>query len=91
VVLSSSIHENARNSSFVVYPNPVSEGFRIRREVEAEAEVKVEVLNAFGDVVFYEDNYSGNEEVRVIGLPPGLYFVRIIKEQSITTQKMIKQ
>ncbi len=84
------IIENSLKSNVFIYPNPTNEFLNI--ELENLDKINIEIANALGQVVFEEMIEFKNAKLNIENLKPGLYFLKIIKEDEIiATQKIIKE
>lgn|GEM_PF-189383 len=78
------IAESARRESFRVYPNPVGRGGDLRIENPA-IPFLIEILDVAGKCVLT----TRNDLIQTEGLEEGLYFVRVITDKMVATQKLI--
>jgi hypothetical protein len=76
--------QNEENVEWNVWPNPVSEVLHISVVPGIR---RVDVLDLSGRV----QATSTGCEVNVSALPSGLYIIRVITNESITTKKVIKK
>ena len=75
---------NAQTAEWNVWPNPVSSVLHISDGTDIR---RVEVLDLCGRV----QATSAGREINVSTLPAGLYILRVITAEGITTKKIIKQ
>ncbi|WP_028980111.1 lamin tail domain-containing protein [Sporocytophaga myxococcoides] len=59
-----------------VYPNPSAGVFKL--DLESETRISMEVLNTLGQVIYWKENVSANEEINISGQKKGIYYVRLI-------------
>lgn len=81
---------------FSISPNPVSTAAMVKISLPAPAELSLQVFDSQGRPVhraFSNERFpAGNHglELRVDGLPPGLYLCRLVDEQGqVTARKMV--
>lgn len=79
-----SVTENEVNK-ITIFPNPFSNFLNVENGLNAS----IEIYNALGNRVFYAVDYSSNG-IDTSAFSSGLYFVKVQKEGTITTKKMIK-
>lgn len=73
--------KNSLNVSF--YPNPVANTLNIELNAPLIVPVGIEVYNSHGLQVISKENFMGNNTILdCSGLPAGLYFLRLLDEQS---------
>ncbi len=77
----SSIAENSKKHSVMVYPNPASDRFTLDMNLVATEQVNVELVNSIGQVVYNqnEGSVSGSRKLNIdlSNQADGLYFVRV--------------
>ncbi|WP_321436493.1 T9SS type A sorting domain-containing protein [uncultured Bacteroides sp.] len=71
----------------IIYPNPVSDGFRLNT---SEKNVQVSIYDLSGSILLTKQ-LSGNEYIDVSNLSKGIYLVRVTTEKGLTTKKFIKK
>lgn len=83
--------ESPEQSSFEVYPNPSAGVFHISCE-RIEADTRLEVIDRQGRVVAQTSGLQGAQvwSVDLSGQPAGMYLVRMISEDGVVTQKIVK-
>ncbi len=87
----SGIQENKLNNLFSVYPNPTSDNLTINIKSELVGNKTLSVYDSFGKVIF-EQVVSNQQEFINVDLSKhskGLYFVKIVTENSFYTEKII--
>lgn len=72
---------------FIVYPNPVSDGFRLNT---SEKNVRISIYDLSGSLLLTKQ-ISGNEYINISTLPQGMYMVRVTTEMGMITKKVIKK
>ena len=77
----------------ILFPNPVSEILTVSFDKELSAEATAEVINQSGSVVlrsvFAEKSLT--QEVNLTALPAGIYFLRIVNGNEVTTERFVKK
>ncbi len=78
-------------SGITLYPNPNNGKFILKGNVAANAEYKIEIINAVGQVV-YKDNATTNsrqlnKEIQLSSVANGIYLLRLHSETGITNIK----
>lgn len=82
--------ENHENAGFRIYPNPVTGG-QLFIEVSDPGITSFEIYNVLG-VMVYKEQVNKRKQYELDTnemMKSGLYFVRMIKEQSISVQQII--
>ena len=74
-----------------VYPNPATDFIRIKLFGEGPRDIKIEMLNISGTIVYtdnlsYSDKYYTEIEIPVSQLYKGIYFVRILSRDGIISR-----
>ena len=87
--LTSGVTKNLKNSSLVVYPNPVSEVFQIKG-FSTEENVTIKIYDTVGNVVLTQENTGNLLNVNVAHLTKGTYFVEITAGKEHAGKKLIK-
>jgi thiol-disulfide isomerase/thioredoxin len=83
-------------NNFEVFPNPVQDNLTVNFSLIETAKVNIEVVNAIGQVVYVDDagtllTGEYNVNVNMNRFQAGLYFVNLVTEHGVTTQRIIKQ
>lgn len=90
--LPSSIAENAMNTSVILYPNPVEDIVTINFSGITEKEVKMNVMDVMGKIVLTENVYPDNlQQLNIVDLESGIYFLNISSRTINYSQKFIKR
>jgi hypothetical protein len=71
---------------YSIYPNPVHNQLNITSGVEM---TEVQIFNQLGQVVYSQVVKDTNFSLNTLGFNAGVYFVRIITEQGIATEKIM--
>ena len=75
-----------QTSSFKLFPNPTKNEINITGTV---APTYVGIYNITGQLMYETTNCSTNMKISVSSLSSGIYFVRIVSENGITTKKVV--
>jgi hypothetical protein len=78
----------ANSVKFEVYPNPASNSFNLVLGT-INSNMKVEVINALGQVVVTRTNLVENNEIDIQSLAKGVYFVKVTSGNESNTSKLI--
>ena len=76
--------DDVENNSVAIYPNPANSIIN----VEGEGIITVQLLDMNGRTVITRDNRG---MVDISGLANGIYMVRVITENGVSTQKIVKK
>ncbi len=76
-----------KESSFSIYPNPANNFISIDTDVTEQ--VRVQILNYKGQVVKEESLVNVSSQINVSDLSSGIYFVNILINDSVSTEKLI--
>jgi hypothetical protein len=83
------IKEVMDEQSMTIYPNPFKSFVNI---VLADKNyIKVELYNAFGDLVFQNQKDLDQIQVDLSNYANGLYFVKIFYDEKVVTKRIVKQ
>ncbi|MDG5800604.1 T9SS type A sorting domain-containing protein [Marinilabiliaceae bacterium ANBcel2] len=74
-------------SNFTIYPNPVTDKFRI----EGVKNANIKVINTIGSKLIDIVNYNSSQAIGISNLPRGIYLVVIETDSYRKTLKLIKQ
>jgi hypothetical protein len=80
------------NAFFHIYPNPTNGNFTLVQKGERTyGNIRVEVYSMSGEKVHNESmNGQKRHEFRFIGMPSGLYFVKVVADDYVETMKLVK-
>ncbi|PQV49013.1 putative secreted protein (Por secretion system target) [Jejuia pallidilutea] len=81
-----SISKHSDLNTINIYPNPVSNTFRVSNSLNSE----VVIYNLFGNQVLKTNITQNNQSVNIDHLTSGVYFVRVKKHGNQTTTKIVK-
>jgi len=73
--------------SIQVYPNPVTDGFRIKG-IEGISLLQLTDVNG---KMLLTKQVTGNETITVNNLPQGMYIIKIITSEGMTERKLVKK
>jgi hypothetical protein len=83
------IKENL-SDKFIVYPNPSNGVVYIDSKLQSQNGFKVDVMNALGSIVKSDNSQIlSNYSIDMSGLASGIYIIRIISENGISTHKIM--
>ncbi len=68
------ISEEVKNEDFVFYPNPTSSFLNI---ISDEAKQSISLYNSIGEKVGSWDSVIGKNEINILQLPSGVYFIKM--------------
>ena len=83
IVEVTAVEENGVNA-VMIYPNPTNSNLNIT----AEGLKRITVINTLGQVVYDRNANSDNEIVNMSRYDAGIYMIRIMTENGITTQRV---
>lgn len=75
-------------ASFEVYPNPATEVVTVSSSLNAK---EVQVLNYLGQVIYTQTVSSNVFTLNVANYADGVYFIRLVGDDTIATQKLVKK
>ena len=73
------------DNKFNIYPNPVNNILNITNAQNAD----VKIYNILGDLVISKNNIGKTQNINTSNLPEGTYFVKISKNNTVETKKVI--
>lgn len=76
--------------AYTIFPNPCNGIFNIQIEAGSSSQYKVEIDNAFGEMV-YQQTTPQTTNIDLSSQPKGIYFVKLVSEQGTVTKKLIIQ
>ena len=84
------INFNYEETQFVIYPNPTKGMLYIDHKKQDSGSYQLVLLNIFGNEILNIKNISSaNYTLDLSNFTAGMYFVRFIKNNNITSQKII--
>ena len=85
--------ETTTDHSFTVYPNPATDYFTLELyRFEPDANITVEVYSMQGRLILQRQLQQGSEHLFSLeGQHPGIYLVRLIQDEFIGVQRLIKR
>ncbi len=81
--------EEVSFTDIVLYPNPSNGILRVNTNLSESCEVRI--FNMNGNMVYAENNYTGNKEIDISNQPSGQYILTIKHGNSIQTLSIIKK
>jgi len=89
------LEENSTPYIFSLYPNPTSGQFTLALDNFTGDQIGVEIYNELGELV-YIDNITDNnaegywqKQISLDGVPPGIYFVKVVSDNVIHTERIV--
>jgi hypothetical protein len=84
------VNENVKmeNESFVVYPNPANERLYIRSNFNSTEKISFTIMDISGRTLA-ENILDTSGSVDLAGFSSGVYFIRLIRGETVSTQKFI--
>lgn len=79
-----------KNDGFEMYPNPVS-GKDLKLEFSHSGNLKIEVYNLLGNLIFEENITGKTMALDISGLPAGVYLVKVSGAKISGTKKLIRE
>ena len=89
--LSTAVTETAAENIFSVYPNPSNGIFIINMEDVKGQMAEVEIYNALGQKVYKSEVKSQKQEIDLSTQVKGIYFVKMIADDKVYSQKIAIQ
>ena len=83
-IVSNNNIDNNNNNRFNIYPNPSNGKFIVM----TENNVKIEILNILGNII-YQSNNSSTQEIDLSFVENGIYIININSENERFTEKII--
>ena len=82
---------NLNEGSFKIYPNPAKGYIKVELSPELSGNTTVEVMNLLGEVIYSRNMQSGNSlYINLLSYKPGIYFLRVLNNDSVFSKKFIK-
>ena len=81
--------KNNNSTTFQLFPNPVNNILTIARATSAKA--RIEIYNSLGTIIHSFEMNETEAEINVSALPSGIYWLRLINDNSCTTRHFVKQ
>ena len=76
-------------TDFTIYPNPVSDVLRLVRS--SSDKVNVEIYDNNGSLIRSFETNETEAQINVASLASGVYFIRFVGNQTVSSQRFIKQ
>jgi len=90
-VINSAINDYESYSNILLYPNPSNGIFYLKNISNTSGNLRIEVKNSLGQVLFFEPDFNLNEAINLTTLPVGIYFIKITTQGSVALFKVLKQ
>lgn len=81
------VQETALENKFLVYPNPANDKLFIKSAKSIEQKISYSVMDIYGRVI--QSDSSLPEFINVSTFSNGVYFLRIVNNQTVSTNKFI--
>jgi hypothetical protein len=78
-------------NNFRIYPNPVDNDLFVERNFESGQSNVFQLVSSDGQLVFEKEVFSNLECIDFSSVPPGIYFLKIIRNGKTETHKIIKK
>jgi hypothetical protein len=87
------VNEVHENSSLAVYPNPASQNLYIKNTVTTGHSAIITITDILGNELLSQTVSTRENvfQINVSGLSAGMYFVKVVSENTLLTTKFIKQ
>ena len=82
------IEKNEPKDMITLYPNPVSNYLKVKRNNINKSVQKVQITNASGQII-YENNFFLEDNIETKNLEDGIYFLKYSDDQNISILKFI--
>jgi len=79
--------EEVSNNKFHIYPNPNNGLFNLKSDI---IPAYVEIINATGELIHIQKINQHETEINLLDKTKGIYFLRYIYKDAVTTTKIIK-
>lgn len=86
-IMATNAVENVYTKNLKIYPNPVKDELQI--ESGELAIKKIKIINLSGKVIYQFNDFRN--QINVLALPQGIYFVRIETDKGVVTEKFVKE
>ena len=90
VLVTLSDEETSFNEKVLIYPNPITNGYKLTVKFKSTLSVKLEMYNVTGKLVYVDEvsNQDG-KEVDTRNLSNGIYMLKISSDNASTTRKVV--
>ncbi|MBK6964850.1 MAG: T9SS type A sorting domain-containing protein [Bacteroidales bacterium] len=86
-----STNDRLTDEIIAVYPNPSSGIFYLNSISNTSGNIKIDVLNTLGQIVFSETDFKITKAIDLGAVPHGIYFIHISNSSNQLTFKILKQ
>jgi len=83
------VEESGIFSNLIVYPNPTSDFIKISFNSYFDAEIKIELINTLGEVVYHKPSSTIDQSIDVSTLAEGCYVLRVSSVSKIVSKKVV--
>ncbi|MGB4205093.1 MAG: T9SS type A sorting domain-containing protein [Bacteroidales bacterium] len=93
VIIQPIIETSLQNDFFNVYPNPTKDNFTLElNEVDVSSPLLIEIYTIHGNLIFRSEIQAiKKQQFSLVGMPSGLYIVRLKNQQETGITKIVKQ
>jgi hypothetical protein len=86
------LKEIQQTADVKIYPNPANERVTLSLPSYMSEDVDIKIFNTLGLTVLSQHHISGEEiNIDINSLPSGIYVVRCVKNNKITSMRFVKQ
>jgi hypothetical protein len=78
-------------NNFRIYPNPVEHNLFLKRNFEFAQSNVLQLVSSDGQLIFEKEVFSNLEHIDFSSMPPGTYFLKVIRNGKTETHKIIKK
>lgn len=79
-----------RNTFIYFYPNPVHDYIKLALRTVTVGNISIEIINANGQTLLRKQISSNLEKINLTGFSKGIYFLKIISQSFVITERIIK-
>ena len=79
------------NQAFAVSPNPASNFINLYMAKAGNQPATVQVVNTAGKIVYTTSTTQANLQINTAGFSKGVYFVKVIDAENVTTLRVVVQ
>lgn len=88
VTICTGVYENADFPGLKIFPNPANEFVTVQGITSSS---DISLINTLGQEVFHQVSASGNPELQLGQLAPGIYYIRVQSGDKTVVRKLVKQ
>lgn len=82
--------KNMLSQEIKFYPNPLPDDFLIVETGEMNGYKEIMILNTSGQTMIRQNLYKGKNTIKMNGLLPGIYFIKVMDDRQKKTYKLVK-